>query len=65
MVGNSLRRNAVVHHVVGAWFPNVERSDQARIFKFEDDRLVLDADTKWGKVRIAWRRATAWDATGT
>jgi hypothetical protein len=58
-----LTRHAVVHHVEGAWFPNVEDSEQERIFKLEDDRLVLDADTDWGKVRIVWRRATTWDAT--
>lgn len=52
-----LGRHAVVHHVEGAWFPNVENSDQIRIFRFEDDRLLLDADTDWGKVRIVWRRA--------
>ncbi|WP_446487542.1 lipocalin-like domain-containing protein [Caulobacter sp. LARHSG274] len=57
----SLDRGAVVHHVKGAWFPNVEDSDQARRFKFENERLVLDADTDWGKVRIVWRRAKAWN----
>jgi hypothetical protein len=58
-----LTRQAVVHQVEGAWFPNVEHRDQERMFTFEDGRLVLDADTDWGKVRIVWRRATAWNAT--
>lgn len=49
--------SAVVHHVEGAWFPNIENRDQRRIFRLEDDRLLLDADTDWGKVRIVWRRA--------
>lgn len=47
---------AVVHHVNGAWFPNVEGVDQVRFFRFEGSRLVLDADTKWGKVQIIWAR---------
>jgi hypothetical protein len=51
-------RQAVVHHVEGAWFPNLDDTDQVRMFRFEgSDRLVLDADTAWGKVRIVWERA--------
>jgi hypothetical protein len=50
-------RHAVIHHVEGAWFPNLEHTDQVRVFKFEGDKLVLDADTAWGKVRIVWERA--------
>jgi hypothetical protein len=38
------------------WFPNVEGGDQFRHFQLQGDRLVLDADTSWGKVRIAWAR---------
>ena len=56
-----LQRHAVVHHVDGAWFPNVEGSDQLRRFRFAGGQLVLDADTEWGKVRIIWRRATVWN----
>jgi hypothetical protein len=52
-----LARHAVIHHVKGAWFPNVEASDQLRVFRFEKGELVLDADTSWGKVRIVWVRA--------
>jgi hypothetical protein len=62
---NDLGRKAVIHHVRGAWFPNVEGSDQARTFKFGQGRLVLDADTDWGRVRIVWRRAATWDATNS
>jgi hypothetical protein len=51
-----MSRKAVVHHVKGAWFPNVEGVDQVRAFHFEGSHLVLDADTKWGKVRIVWAR---------
>lgn len=49
-------RGAVIHHVSGGWFPNVEGRDQVRVFRFEDNRVVLDADTAWGKVRIVWAR---------
>jgi hypothetical protein len=45
--------------VKGGWFPNVEGEDQLRRFRFEGNRLVLDADTSWGKVRIVWSRAVA------
>jgi hypothetical protein len=48
---------AVVHHVEGAWFPNLAHTDQVRYYRFEGERLVLDADTAWGKVRIVWKRA--------
>ena len=51
------RKQAVTHHIEGAWFPNLVGTDQIRIFQFVDDQLVLDADTKWGKVRIEWKRA--------
>jgi hypothetical protein len=51
-----LAHQAVVHHVRGAWFPNIEGGDQRRSFQFDNARLVLDADTPWGKVRIIWRR---------
>lgn len=47
----------VTHHVEGSWFPNLAGSDQERHYRFENDLLVLDADTDWGKVRIVWRKA--------
>jgi hypothetical protein len=28
-----------------------------RHYRFEDELLVLDADTDWGRVRIVWRKA--------
>lgn len=49
-------RQAVTHHVEGAWFPNIEHTQQVRYFHLEGTRLVLDADTEWGKVRIVWER---------
>ncbi len=49
-------RNAVIHHVEGSWFPNLNGSEQVRLFRFEGERLVLDADTPWGKVQAAWEK---------
>jgi len=47
----------VIHHVEGAWLPNLLGTDQIRIFQFVGNQLVLDADTESGKVRIEWERA--------
>jgi hypothetical protein len=47
---------AVVHHIEGSWFPNLIGTDQVRFFKFEGNRVILDADTEWGKVRIVWEK---------
>jgi len=47
---------AVKHHIVGSWFPNLVGGEQIRYFRFEGDRLVLDADTPWGHVEIIWRK---------
>jgi hypothetical protein len=52
-----LHRGAVVHHVNGAWFPNLLGSDQVRYFQLQGTQLILDADTEWGHVRIVWERA--------
>jgi hypothetical protein len=49
-----LEQGAVIHHIDGSWFPNLVGSQQVRRFSFEDGRLVLDADTTWGAVRIVW-----------
>jgi hypothetical protein len=51
------RKQAVIHHVEGSWFPNLSNTDQTRLFRFVGDELVLDADTAWGKVRIVWEKA--------
>jgi Lipocalin-like domain len=51
-----LKNNAVVHHIEGSWFPNLLGTDQIRHFRFEADRLILDADTEWGKVHIVWQK---------
>jgi hypothetical protein len=51
-----LEKKAVVHHIEGSWFPNLIGTDQIRYFRFQDDRLILDADTEWGKVHIVWQK---------
>lgn len=47
----------VTHHIEGSWFPNLVGTDHVRRFRFEDGRLVLDADTDWGAVRNIWEKA--------
>lgn len=51
-----LPQTAVIHHIEGSWFPNLVGTDQVRHFRFEGNRLILDADTEWGKVHIVWER---------
>ena len=48
--------HVVTHHVEGSWFPNLVGSDQARHYQFKHGRLVLDADTAWGRVNIIWEK---------
>jgi hypothetical protein len=48
--------HAVTHHIEGSWFPNLIGTEQVRYFRFEGDRLILDADTEWGKVHIVWQK---------
>jgi hypothetical protein len=50
------QKKAVIHHVEGSWFPNLIGTKQVRFFSFEGERLVLDADTAWGKVQIVWEK---------
>ena len=50
------RARAVTHHIEGSWFPNLVGTKQIRYYRFEGDRLVLDADTAWGQVRIVWEK---------
>jgi hypothetical protein len=52
-------RQLITHHVEGASFPNLVGTDQLRHFHFEGSRLILDADTAWGRVRAIWERAAA------
>ena len=59
-----LGRQAVIHRIEGAWFPNLQGSEQIRRFVFDRDRLILDADTQWGQVHIVWQRVHASAANG-
>jgi len=46
----------VIHRVEAGWFPNLVGTEQVRHYRFDGGRLVLDADTAWGQVRIAWEK---------
>jgi Lipocalin-like domain len=48
----------VTHFIEGAWFPNLENKAQVRSFRFEEDRLILEAATPWGVIRNTWIRAS-------
>ncbi|WP_150294115.1 lipocalin-like domain-containing protein [Sphingobium estronivorans] len=47
----------VTHHVDGAWYPDWTGSQQPRRFRFEGDRLFLEAEVGGDLVSIEWRRA--------
>ena len=47
----------VIHHVEGAWYPNYVGSKQIRRYRFEGDRLTLEADSASGHVTVGWKRA--------
>ena len=44
----------VNHNIEGSWFPNLVGTTEMRHYQFNGDKLVLDADTAWGKVHIVW-----------
>ena len=48
---------AITHHIESGWFPNLAGTEQARYFHFDAERLVLDADTPWDRVKLIWERA--------
>jgi hypothetical protein len=54
--------NVVIHYVEGSSFPNLLGTKQIRYFRFEGERLVLNAETAWGKVQVVWERAGAPDS---
>lgn len=48
----------VTHHIESGSFPNLASTDQTRTYRFDtDERLTLDAESVWGRVRITWTRA--------
>jgi hypothetical protein len=42
--------------VEGAWTPNWIGTKQVRYFKFEGDRLTLEADLRGGRGKLVWER---------
>jgi hypothetical protein len=55
---------AVIHHVEGSWFPNLDGTDVVRTCRLDGDRLVLEARTDFGQTFIIWERAPARAAAG-
>ncbi|MBH1997503.1 MAG: lipocalin-like domain-containing protein [Sphingomonadaceae bacterium] len=47
----------ITHDVDGAWYPDWIGSQQPRRFRFEDDRLFLEAEVGQDLVSLEWRRA--------
>lgn len=51
------KASTVTHHVEGASFPNFVGTNQVRHYRFEGDRLILQADTASGHATIVWKRS--------
>ena len=47
---------AVVHHIESGWFPNWIGQNKIRSFRFDRDRLVLDAESPAGHATLVWRK---------
>lgn len=50
------KKQAVIHHVEGSWFPNMTGSRQIRYFRLEKERLVLNADIEGSKIQVVWEK---------
>jgi hypothetical protein len=55
---------AVIHHVIGSWYPNFIGSDQVRYYEFQGNRLLLRTPPREsGKEKrtglLVWERAAA------
>ena len=48
----------ITHHIESGWFPNLVGTEQVRHYRFENENLVLYAETAWGQVSITWRRCS-------
>ncbi len=46
----------VVRHIEGGWFPNWIGQEQIRSFRFDRDRLVLEADSPAGHATLVWQK---------
>ena len=51
------KAHTVTHLVEGAWFPNYVGTKQVRAYRFEGDRLILQADGIRGLATIVWKRS--------
>jgi hypothetical protein len=51
------KASTITHHVEGASFPNYVGTNQVRHYRFEGDRLILQADTASGRGTIVWKRS--------
>ena len=52
------KAGTVTHRVEGGWLPNWIDQEQVRTFRFERDRLVLEADTAAWHATLIWRKMT-------
>jgi hypothetical protein len=46
----------VIHKVESSLFPNWVGTEQKRFFRFEGNRLTLEADTAAGRSKLVWER---------
>jgi hypothetical protein len=51
------KAQAIIHHVQGGWFPNYVGTNQVRHYRFDGDRLILQADSAIGHGTIVWKRS--------
>ena len=51
------KAQTVNHLVEAAWFPNFVGTKQVRAYRFEGDRLILQADSASGRTTIVWKRS--------
>ena len=50
------KAGTVVHRIEGGWFPNWIGQTQTRSFRFERDRLILEADSSAWHATLIWQR---------
>ena len=51
------KSHTVNHLVEGAWYPNFVGSKQVRAYRFEGDRLILQAESASGRTTVVWKRS--------
>jgi lipocalin-like protein len=50
------KKNVVVHHIEGCWFPNWIGTNQIRSFHFKGNNLILEADSPSWHSRLVWEK---------